>query len=211
MLQGVSIQTLSLPPIGVRTANEFVREHHRHNGKVGFGPRYAIAVVDESGELWGVAIVSHPVSRMLNNHGYTAEVRRVCTKPNAPKGCCSMLYSACWRTWKAMGGTRMVTYTLQTEFGTSLRAAGWKLVAKSRGHLVGQSWDTHPTRTTVAGTVTPQNKWRWEISTDPTLVTKKSGSTNITARRVGKRAATNMSAEAREGESAERGCSSLEN
>jgi hypothetical protein len=28
---------------------------------------------------------------------------------------------------------------------------------------------------------------------------------------VGKRAATNMSAEAREGESAERGCSSLEN
>jgi hypothetical protein len=69
---------LSLLPIGSRSANEFIKDHHRHNKEVGFGPRYA--VVDKSGEIWGAAIVSRPVTRMLNHGGYTAELRRVCTK-----------------------------------------------------------------------------------------------------------------------------------
>jgi hypothetical protein len=63
-----------------------------------------------------------------------------------------------------MGGTKMVTYTLIGEPGTSLKAAGWKRVAKSKAHAVGQSWDGHPRRGKVAGTVTTQDEWRWEIS-----------------------------------------------
>jgi hypothetical protein len=130
---------LHLQPIGIENANAFVREHHRHNKEVRFGPKFAIAVVDRSGEIWGVAIVSHPISRSLNHGGYTAEVRRVCTRPGAPWGCCSMLYSACWRAWKAMGGTKMITYTLTSEQGSSLKSASWKRVAKSKGHPVGTS------------------------------------------------------------------------
>jgi hypothetical protein len=76
---------LSLLAIGVGTANEFVNEHHRHNKEVKIGSRFAIAAIDDSGTIWGVAIVSHPVNRMLNYGGYTAEVRRVCTKRDAPK------------------------------------------------------------------------------------------------------------------------------
>ena len=157
-------EDLSLKPIGMKEANEFVAQFHRHNHEVRFGPRFAISVVDASDEVWGVAIVSHPVTRALNDNGYCAEVRRVCTKPNAPWGCCSMLYSACWRVWKNMGGRRMVTYTLQSESGASLKSANWKRVAASKGHKVGQSWDTHPRKAKVDGTVTPEPKWRWEMS-----------------------------------------------
>src|SRR5271165_1697531 len=91
------------------------------------------------GRCGGVAIVSHPVNRMLNHGGYTAEVRRVCTKRGAPKGSCSMLYSACLRAWKAMGGAKIIIYTLQSELGTSLKASGWKRVARSPGSKPGQS------------------------------------------------------------------------
>jgi hypothetical protein len=155
---------LSLKPIGMTEAQEFVKHHHRHNVEVPFGPRFAISVIDESGELCAVAIVSHPVSRALNGGGYIGEVRRVCTKPGAPRNCCSMLYAACWQAWYAMGGTRMVTYTLESELGTSVIAAGWKRAGFSRGHAPGTSWDTHKRKGKVTGTVTPQNKWRWEVS-----------------------------------------------
>jgi hypothetical protein len=155
---------LSLKPIGVENANAFVKEHHRHNKELNFGPRFAIAVVDRSGEMWGVAIVSHPATRALNHNSYTGEVRQVCTRPGAPVNCCSMLYSACWRAWRAMGGTKMVTYTLVGEPGTSLHASSWKRVAKStRGKYPG-SWETHPQNPSVTPDILKQTKWRWEVS-----------------------------------------------
>jgi hypothetical protein len=40
---------------------------------------------------------------------------------------CSFLYAASARVAKAMGFVRFITYTLDNEPGTSLRAAGWKL------------------------------------------------------------------------------------
>jgi hypothetical protein len=74
-----------------------------------------------------------------------------------------MLYNACWRAWKAMGGTKAITYTLVGELGTSLKASGWNRVAKSPRSKPGQSWDTHPRRAVVTETVT-KDKWRWEIT-----------------------------------------------
>ena len=153
---------LSVKPIGIGRANEFVKQYHRHNGTVSFGQRYAISVVDAPGEIQGVAIVSHPSTRALNGNGYIGEVRRVCTRPGAPSGCCSMLYAAAWRTWKAMGGTRMITYVLERELGTSLKASGWQKVAFSKAHKYG-SWDKHP-RKSKAPDVVKENKWRWEVS-----------------------------------------------
>jgi hypothetical protein len=154
---------LSIKPISMQKAQEFVKQHHRHNKEVKFGPRFAISVVDPSGEVWGVAIGSPPVARALDD-GYTTEIRRVCTRPNAPWGCCSILYGACKKAWGGMGGRLVITYTLQSESGGGLRAAGFRRVAASKGHKVGQSWDTHPRKGKVAGTVTPEPKWRWEIS-----------------------------------------------
>jgi len=42
----------------------------------------------------------------------------------------SMLYAACWRAAKALGYLRLITYTQDGEPGTSLRAAGWRVVAQ---------------------------------------------------------------------------------
>jgi hypothetical protein len=41
-----------------------------------------------------------------------------------------MLYGAAWRAAKALGYTRLVTYTRADESGASLRAAGWRIVAE---------------------------------------------------------------------------------
>ena len=44
------------------------------------------------------------------------------------RGCtnaCSFLYAACARTAKSMGFEKIITYTLRSENGESLRASGW--------------------------------------------------------------------------------------
>lgn len=116
-------------PITIREANAFVENFHRHNGPVQ-GARFAIGASDGE-QLIGVAIVGRPVARMLQD-GWTAEVLRTCTNKHAPKNTNSFLYGCSWRAWRGMGGRRLVTYTLATESGASLRGAGWRVVAESK-------------------------------------------------------------------------------
>ena len=103
-------------------ANEYVRQHHRHS-KVVVGCKFCIAAVDEDGQVIGVAIVGRPVARKLDD-GYVGEIVRTCTE--GAKNVNSFLYGACARIWKEMGGTKILTYTLETESGISLKAAGYK-------------------------------------------------------------------------------------
>ena len=77
---------------------------------------------EADGRLAGVAIVGRPVSRYLDD-GKTLEVNRLCT--DGTKNACSFLYAAAARAARAMGYQRIITYTLDTEGGASLRAAGW--------------------------------------------------------------------------------------
>ena len=44
-------KSLSLKPIAMNKAQEFVKQHHRHNHEVKFGPRFAISVVDAGGKF----------------------------------------------------------------------------------------------------------------------------------------------------------------
>jgi hypothetical protein len=118
-------------PITLREANEFVSSFHRHSKRTARdGGKFAIGATDGQC-MWGIAIVGLPLARLLCD-GYTAEVLRVCTRPDAPKGACSFLYGRCWRIWQQMGGKRLVTYTLATESGASLRGAGWKIAGESK-------------------------------------------------------------------------------
>ena len=65
---------------------------------------------------------------------------RSCTlAPNAN----SMLYAAAWRAAKALGYQRLITYTLASESGSSLRAAGYRVVAE-RGPRRGWSVPSRP-------------------------------------------------------------------
>lgn len=81
-------------------------------------------------EIIGVAIIGRPVARRLDN-GWTLEVNRCCT--DGTYNACSMLYSAAWRITKNLGYKRLITYILNSEKGTSLKASNWKLVGEAGG------------------------------------------------------------------------------
>ena len=145
-------------PLTLADANAFVTQHHRHNKKVQ-GHRFSIGVVFDS-FLFGVAIVGRPVARKLDD-GITAEVTRLCVLEDAPKNCCSYLYRASWKAWSAMGGQRLITYTLDVESGSSLKGAGFKQVAVSPAWKEGKGWTTRSNR--VWQPVHKHGKIRWEI------------------------------------------------
>lgn len=119
---------LELQPITFAEACEFVRRHHRHHLPPQ-GHKFSIAVNDGQ-KVVGVIIVGRPVARHLDD-GWTLEVTRCCT--DGTKNAASMLYAAAWRAARAMGYKRMITYTLAEEPGTSLRAAGWRVVYQTQG------------------------------------------------------------------------------
>lgn len=120
-------------PVTRSQVRSFIHEHHRHHGFSNAGYRFAIGAMLKD-ELVGVAVVSRPSSRVLDD-GLTAEVTRLCTDGTA--NACSFLYAACARACKAMGYAKLITYILSSEPGTSLRASGWK----DEGPAGGGSWN----------------------------------------------------------------------
>lgn len=120
---------LRLVPSELREANAYVDLLHRHHKPVQ-GHRWSSGVVDEDGVLRGVAIVGRPKARMIDKKR-VVEVVRVCT--DGTKNACSFLYGAACRQQKSHGYDKAITYTLISESGISLRAAGWKPVAVTEG------------------------------------------------------------------------------
>lgn len=146
--------SLTLVPISLREANAFCIEHHRTHGPRD-GAKFAIGLANEKAIIVGVAIVARPVARMLDD-GFTLEVARTCT--DGTKNANSMLYGACWRAARAMGYRKLITYTLPSESGSSLRAGGWKVVAETRSDNV-WSRESRP-RVDI---FPAQMKLRWEL------------------------------------------------
>lgn len=135
-----------IAPCTVTWAIDFAGEHHRHCD-------------DPPGGLWAVrlnrvrrtiavALVGRPSARHLQD-GFTAQVSRVCAagirimpqvgeaKDASPylagdRNACSRLYGACRRAAAALGYRRVITYTLVSEDGASLRASGWRQVAETK-------------------------------------------------------------------------------
>lgn len=129
-------ERLGLAPLDFSAAAEFVRRHHRHHTPP-VGHKFSLGAV-ASGDLVGVVIVGRPVARRRDD-GETLEVTRLCTTGHA--NACSFLYGAAARATFALGYRRIGTYILKREPGTSLAAAGWKLI----GDTPGKSWSV-PTR-----------------------------------------------------------------
>lgn len=118
---------MNLCPVTQLDAQEFIYAHHRHHPDAPWGITFVIGVEDDGGELCGVIQVGRPAARHLAD-GVTLEVRRSCVK-DAPHAN-SMLYAAAWRAAKALGYSRLITYTEAGETGASLRAAGWRVIAE---------------------------------------------------------------------------------
>ena len=141
---------LEIVPIKQSDAKVFVKRHHRHHAP-SVGSIFQVGCSDGS-KIVGVAMVGRPVARNLDD-GWTVEVTRLCA--DGTKNACSKLYAACRKIARAMGYRKIVTYILDTEKGTSLKAAGWTMEART----FGGSWscesrprvDKHPT----------QKKFRW--------------------------------------------------
>jgi hypothetical protein len=115
-------------PLELKQANEFVQKLHRHHDAI-YRDKFRIGAM-LNGELVGVVQVGRPVSRMLDD-GKTVEVVRLCT--NGTKDVCSFLYSRAARIAREMGYEKIITYILDSESGTSLKAAGWHQEAVTSG------------------------------------------------------------------------------
>jgi hypothetical protein len=143
----------AIVPIALDEANALVARWHRHS-KPTIGHKFSLGLsVGE--QIVGAAIVGRPVARRLDD-GWTLEVLRCVTNghPNA----CSMLYGAAWRATRALGYRKLVTYTLKSEGGSSLKASNWTVVAESPG----RSWDV-PSRPRVDKHPL-QQRLRWELT-----------------------------------------------
>jgi hypothetical protein len=140
-------------PLHLRQANEFIARYHRHSLPT-VGGKFAVgAAVD--GKLVGVAVAGRPVARRLDD-GRTLEVLRVCT--DGTSNACSFLYSRCAKIARLMGYSRIITYTLQEEYGASLKAVGARIVSEVHP----QEWSV-PSRRRKTQDVYNKAKWKWEL------------------------------------------------
>lgn len=148
-------QRLQLQPITFPDAAAFIRQHHRHHLPPQ-GWRFGLAV-SLGDRVVGVVTVGRPVARALDN-GWTLEVTRCCT--DGTPHVASKLYGAASRAARALGYRRLITYTLATETGVSLTAAGWRSLYSTGG----DTWD-RPNRVRADRQPTGQ-KTLWEAYHD---------------------------------------------
>lgn len=141
---------LIVSPITYRNAAEYVNMYHRHHN-ASIGCKFCISVKDNNGYVHGVAICGRPVSRNLDD-GTVLEINRVCT--DGTKNACSILYGACCRIAKNMGYEKVITYTLKSENGASLKASNFTCEGEAGG--------THWTGKRNKGqNIPPEMKIRW--------------------------------------------------
>ena len=158
---------LSVRAIPLRDAGAFVNMHHRHH-VLPVGHLWSMGCfVDEV--LVGVAIIGRPVARMLDN-GVTVEIIRLAAAGvrNVP----SKLLGAARREAQDRGYSRVITYTLACEGGSSLRAAGYVCDGAAGGgswsRKARQRTDRHPT----------ERKTRWVAEIEKMKSMPKRGTNN---------------------------------
>lgn len=147
---------LRVAPVAFRDAKAFVAAHHEHC-RPPAGWRYGAACWNGP-SLVGVVMVGRPVARMIDS-SQVVEVNRLCLDRNLPDAlrhnASSMLYGHAAREAKRRGFSKIITYTLSSESGHSLVAAGWTVDGQTRGG----GWNC-PSRPRAANTPTePKTRW----------------------------------------------------
>lgn len=130
---------LDIRPVRQKEAKALIRAFHRHNAPPA-GWRFGAAIYNGM-TMVGVVWVGRPVARGFDPVT-TVEVNRLCIRTDLPPdlvwNACSQCYGWAAREAKKRGFEHIVTYTLESEAGTSLIAAGWEREAEVRG----RSWNT---------------------------------------------------------------------
>ncbi|MFK4705649.1 hypothetical protein ABIC83_002488 [Roseateles asaccharophilus] len=149
---------LEVEPVPWKKVKTFVKDHHRHCDPPA-GWRFGAGVLNGA-DLLGVVVVGRPVARALD-HKRIVEVNRVCIREDLPAGlewnACSKFYGWAAREAKRRGFEWIITYTLESEAGTSLKAAGWQ--EAGRTGTKGRSWSS-PSRPR-ANKIVSEDKVRW--------------------------------------------------
>ena len=146
---------LQLRPLTVPKANESIERLHRHHGPIPPGFAWFCCGAFDGERCVGVAIAGRPTNRN-NDDGMTVEVLRVAT--DGTKNASSMLLAACAKAAEAIGARRCITYTLESEGGSSLRASGW--IREADG--IRSWWSNAGTRTpAISREHMKHNKVRW--------------------------------------------------
>lgn len=126
-------------PLELKDAQNYINKNHRHH-ETSHRDKFRIGA-KIGNELVGVIQVGRPVARYMDD-GNTLEVLRLCT--DGSKDICSFLYSRAARIAKEMGYKKIITYILENENGTSLKASGWKLEVENVGGKNGWNVPSRP-------------------------------------------------------------------
>lgn len=119
-------------------AKAFVHAHHEHCPPPA-GWRYGAGIWNGR-HLMGVVMVGRPVARLLD-HTKIVEVNRLCIRRDLPRqlrwNACSQFYGWSAREAEKRGFEKIITYIMEDEDGTTLKAAGWTC----EGPAGGGSWN----------------------------------------------------------------------
>jgi hypothetical protein len=150
---------ITVVPVTVPVANRYITHLHRHHAPLPGGFAWFCIAAVAGGYARGVAICGRPTNRNNAGAGQTIELLRLAcdSTPNVA----SALLGASARIAKAMGAARIITYTLESESGISLRAAGW--VRETDG--IRTFWHTGHTRSrAVERDHVHEEKVRWALN-----------------------------------------------
>lgn len=120
---------MKVEPVSFKAACAYLDRIHRHL-RPPRGWLFGVRILDDLGELVGVACAGRPKAKALQD-GRTVEITRVATEgfPNA----CSFAYGRLRRAAAALGYSRVYTYTRLDEPGSSVMAAGFVRDVQTRG------------------------------------------------------------------------------
>lgn len=113
---------LQMVPTTKDDARAFIERHHSHHS----APIQAImwAAVELDGEVVCVGCLERPKARHTAYDARTGEVTRIASDGSA-KNAASKCIASISRAALALGYTRLVSFTVLGEAGTSYKAAGW--------------------------------------------------------------------------------------
>ena len=147
---------MKIVPIRTKDANAFIAEHHRHSKPIDHRSHRFTIALEHHGKIIGVGVAGLPIARKLDD-GKTMEILRVCVT-NGHKNANSLLYGKLARIGYLMGYERIITYTLQKECASSLKAVGAELEAEL--NRTDNSWNV-PSRPREHQEVYGEKKYRW--------------------------------------------------
>ena len=138
------------------------RRHRHHDPSV--GEKFCVGAWDDSrGVLCGVAQAGRPVAKS-SDHRRILEVTRVCT--DGTRNACSFLYASCRDVARGLGYFAVLTYTLDSESGASLRALGWWGEPEA---TPGRPWGC-PSRPRSGGGLGAKTRWVYFLQDWPPVV-----------------------------------------